>query len=689
MSKKNKNKNIYNTNIVNTLLRSGFVSVDSENFEANPSSLATILMNIEYYGYSLSYDVYKRLSSMSDKSLVSWWGQLEVELKNITGDDRNISDFVVYKNFPSEVLGKTESEYWLAQILMYWGFPNQLFTQSVQPRPDMKPNERKSTMLKLANNDTCQSVYSSLLASSARWKSHEKNDAILLSKTCETDINNISFKENLVTLATSFINDGRMLYVKTATDVLRLAAGLSDQEVSLKKNPKFKSFNRKTRVFLLSMLAECKNIEEDVARRKGMWKRLFHGLHVGDYGNKFPQLVKLANNLYNDDVKGINSIIEKLIMERDDNVFEILSLRPGEFARRIVNLTDKFGTDAANAFVKVLPKLSVSQIVKLKKHLDTATDFRIFPPGGSWALAKIGKSRPMKNHSLNIISKAMSEALAQRVPKIKVLDTGVKRVALTNNGSDVGAYARGTIFKIPEEVEFIRTTSYWEHKSASYSWFDNGWNFFDSDWSEVGACCWNSITHGNNAAIFSGDPTNLKTGGKGAQLIDLYPSKLIGSGVRYAVWNILCYSRIKFSEAGDVFAALQWGIDPSAGKLFEPSRSQIMIPLIGDYYSKFVCVLDIQKRELTYIDANFNSSTQSATQNGAKLSELMPAFMQYIGTLPTVHDLFKNSVGEDGEGYVLYNDKDIIFDKEEKAYVFKQEGDNKFNQIDLNKILNG
>lgn len=59
------------------------------------------------------------LFSLSAEELKSWWQELEPELQAITADDRNIGDFVVYKNFPQEVLEKSEAEYWGAQIFMY------------------------------------------------------------------------------------------------------------------------------------------------------------------------------------------------------------------------------------------------------------------------------------------------------------------------------------------------------------------------------------------------------------------------------------------------------------------------------------------------------------------------------------------------------------------------------------------
>ena len=245
------------------------------------------------------------------------------------------------------------------------------------------------------------------------------------------------------------------------------------------------------------------------------------------------------------------------------------------------------------------------------------------------------------------------------------------------------------MFPIPGNIKFIRTASYWENKSHGNTWFDNGWNFFGENWEVKGTLCWNATDFGNKAAVFSGDPTNSKEmKGKACQLIDLYIDKLDAAGVRYAVWNILCYSGVKFSQATDVFAALQWGEDAQKGKLFEPSRCQLSFPLEGDSLTKYIAYIDIKERKLVYMDANLRGNVRSAQSNENILSEKMPAFMEYLDSIPSVYDLFKNVPKSDEGVAIVYDDKDIELKDEESAYVFKPLNDkNSFTQINLSELL--
>lgn len=679
------------SNVLNILLRHNYIEIPSHNDSSDEAeeALPTILMNIAYYGYALSLDAYKALSGLSYDDLASWWQSVEKELKDITGDNRKIDAFVVYKNFPAEVLDKTAAEYWVPQILMYWGFPSELFTQEVKPREDMS-EKRNSIVLHLSKKETLSEILDSYLRVPARWKDQEQQDVMLLIESIPFSVEKISFKENLVNLAKVAIEAGKYVRVSTATDVLRLAAGLSDGDVSLRANTKFVSFKKPVRRFLLNALEDCANLASDIARRPEMWKRFLYQLHPGDFKNRYKKVCAVVNELYHDKLVTFNSQIENLLKSKDAKVLVLLASRPGEFRRRLIHVLDIFGDAAAEAFIKqnVLDKLTLAQIVSLRSFLVSVNDRlqRVFPPKGNWNKLQIGEARLVETNHIEKIVYALGQELKTRVPKVKMLSELTKLIKLPNNG-DVSPFARGTTFLIPQEVKFIRTASYWKIKTTANTWFDNGWNFFDNNWKSVGACCWNAVKFGKGA-VFSGDPTNSnEMQGRAAQLIDLYPDELVKQGARYAVWNILCFSHIPFSDAEDVFAALQWGKDPQKGKLFEPSRCQLSFPLKSKQMTKYICLIDLETRQMVYLDANLHGNVQSAINNGTSLEKNMPPFVEYINSLPSVYDLFCESVSDEGNLYVLNSDAEIEL-KDAEAYVFKPENkENKYTSFSLNKLL--
>jgi hypothetical protein len=687
-------------NNTNILIRNGMVPFNGLRVRtALPTNvLATIGMNLSYYGFALSTEAFKTLQFMSEDSLASWWAGIEPELKNITGDDRNMGDFVVYKNFPQEVLDMSEGEYWFKQICMYWGVPNEYFTQEEQEREEID-EEIEFKVLKLAYEDSLGSIYTSLLSKPTKWTRGDFADVKFLSQNQETDFSKLTFKENFVKLATLFIEKGYNIKVSTATDVMRLAAGLSDQDVSLREKVRFKKFPRSQRRYFLGLLENCTNLREDIARRKETWKRFLFGLHAGDYGRAYPKVLSAVNDLYSGQgFSTFNSSVEAGLARKDASVLSLLKTRPGEFRRRLAHCADIFGTKVIQPFEDIVSKLSTSQLVALRRHLETTNtrETRAFPPRGNWSKLQVSEPRRILKDVAGSISTAIGGELKNRLANYaaRELSESTKMVKLPNNDNELSPYGRGTRFPIPEDVNFIRTASYWQTKGRLRNiWYDNGWNFFDDNWRALGTCCWNVEAfhgyRGKKAAIFSGDPTNSKEmEGRACQMIDLYLDRLAEKGVRYAVWNVLCFSNQSFDEADEVFAALQWGANPQKGKLFEPSRCQLSFPLHGENMTKYICYIDVAKREMVYMDANLRGAVNSAASNQGILSETMPAFVDYLEAQPSVYDLFRDTVdAKNGTSVILYSDKEAKLEGE-LAYVFRPENpDSEFESLDLNEVL--
>ncbi len=673
--------------------------------------LGTISSNLLHYGYILSKDAFASLVLAGDDGAKDFWRGLEPVLQEITGANLKMGEVVVYKNFPAEVLEMDRAEYWGKQICMYWGMPNEWFTQAEVPRDalfdKLTPKVLQLANLQLTNDNSARIILDGLLGQPVRWTPEQSEFVLFLSEILPINPAKIPFKENLVTLVASLIERGVMVKLGSATDVLRLGIGLSGGDVSQATPSKFISFNRKTRKYLLGLLDGCENLEEDMARDKNKWKKFIRALHPGDYA--FKKVQKAYDRLYNNKVKSWNSRVEKLLAQPNRKVLGLLEERPGEFVRRLRKLSNIFPVGTNRRFEKVAPRLTVAQLLKTQSYLGTigARKWRTFAPKGSWSKVQVIDNKiklPFADDLAQIIRKALKKKLGGM--KIARLDDSTKLIKLQTNGADLTPYGRGTVFPIPENIKFIRSASYWKCKRGyGNTWFDNGWNFFDADWKDMGACCWSNPQYTGNrgqnywysqrnvpqqdkSAIFSGDPTNSKTSdGRACQMIDIYPERLLAQGVRYAVWNILCYSRIKFSDAGEVFGGLQWGEEPQAGELFEPSRCQLAFQLTGDAYTKYVLYIDLKERKVVYMDSGLKASTSSADSNGPVLQEKMPAFVEYLDTLPSVYDLFEHCP-ESKKGIVAsYTDKGETL-KGEDAYIFRQINEkNKFKQIDLNKLL--
>lgn len=674
------------------LVRNNLVALPDSSGRASIEILGTLTSNLLHYGYILSKDAYAKLTKTSDIALKAWWAELEPVLKKLTGDDKDMGRFVVYKNFPKEVLEMSQAQYWVNQILMYWGLPNELFTADEQPRDKML-EKRKLKVLQAADARSLKGIFDSLLRSPARWTTEQKDSALYLvkSESFKWDVANIAFKENMALFVSGLKDAGIEIQLSSATDVLRLAIGLSEGDVSMRTNTKFKRFTRSERRFLISLLEKTSNLAEDMARDVERWKRFIAFLHPSDYP-RYARVNKAAKALYADKVESFNAKVENAIKEDDKEVLKTLAKRPGEFMRRFHHLYSKFGGDAVKAFARTLPDLTTLQLLKVDRYINTINErtHRTIAPRGNWTkLQVLANEQPkIKSGHREILNEGIRKLLSART-KTKVgtvnLQDSAAQVKLQTNDADLSPFGRGTVFTIPQNIKFVRSASYWRIKSGGYVWFDNGWNFFDENWKAKDTLCWSSTDMGG-AAVFSGDPTNTKDSeGRACQMIDLYLDKLAARGIRYGVWNILCFSGIKFKDA-EVFASLQWGEEAQKGKLFEASRAQFTAPVQGDSLTKYILYLDVQERKVVYMDANLRSSTSSAASNTKTLEELMPAFVEYLDTLPSVYDLFKYTRRSKNGTVITYDDVGLAVD--DVGYVFKPSNTtNKFRQLDLNQVL--
>jgi len=684
-------------NLQEILIENGFVAMPAPGHGLDRAVLATVLSNIAYYGFALSEAAYAQLITADADNVELWWNDVDAAFKILTGDDKKMDDFVVYKNFPSEVLEMSQAEYWAKQILMYWGFPNKYFTEAVEPRETIKEKLPPKVLHLASDSNTLRDIFNSLLRAPVKWTSRQQKtiQELLDLVPGPLDLSKVPFKENMVALA--LMLDGKQVSLGSATDVLRLVAGMSDGDISLRTNTKFRRLKRRERRFLLGLLEGCSNLNEDVARRFEPFKRLFFELRPGDYRSQYPSVVNAYDLVYRSvKIETFNSKIERLLSENDSGALDLLKTRPGEFLRRLRVATNRYGTDAVAAFKEVVPRLSTHQLLKIERQLLTANDrvYRTFPPKGNWTKLQVVEAtkRDKWDESIaielaDLVAAEVASRVDKAIPAVK-LSPDVEKVKLQGNDADLTPYGRGTVFDIPENITFLRSASYWKTGGGHWNiWFDNGWNFFGENWNSLGACCWN-VNRFSDAAIFSGDPTNSKTvDGQACQMIDLYLDKLERAGVRYAVWNVLCYSHKSFDDVEGVHAALQWGEKPQANKLFDPARCVLSFPIRGANMTKYIAYVDVSKRQLVYMDANLYGRVDSAASNTETLAKTMPAYVEYMNSLPSVYDLFKGATESNDGVPVLYDDADEPIEGGE-AYVFSRRNkDSEFEVLDINTLL--
>lgn len=721
-------------------VRNGFISIDSGESESSGADIAyitTVLCNVAYYGYTFSKEAIEKLHTLSNKDVINLWNTLEGVLKELTGDKYSVGDYVLYKNFPNEVLEMSTAEYWYKQFLVYLGADYEVVAQKEKERECLDLNELQPKVLHLANKKTKTDIKNNLVAMKNRWNNDQFNDIFSLKDGFENIVlSDFGFKENGIKLMLSLIEDFKQFsgsnklgskfksielksllknpinnfVIKDATDVLRLASGIAGSDHSLRGNVSFRGLSKSERKSILRMLDESKNLEDDVASRKDLFRKLFRATHPGDF--KFKKVKDVYNKLYNNKLKtSFNSKYEKMLEEGDDSIFDLLKSRTGFFLREFHSLYSRFGYKTVKEMIKVLDNLETIQLLKFKSYLITinSRETLVYPPKGDWSRVVFEKNEKIiikeSNELVESINKVLSKRICENYKEGFDCEEELKNVKLQTNDQKLASYGRGTVFNIPENIKFIRTASYWNINRGSF--LDNTWNFFDEDWGVVSTCCWDHNKDNANSihsllkngfkesdlnkssaplgAVFSGDSINEKEG-KASQLIDLYLDVLENKGVRYAVWSVLSYNNINFSEFNDAFAGMIFGENPEKGKLFEPSRVKFAFSLEKeDILSKIVAYVDIKERKVVYLDINKSLNVRSGGRNKNKLKECMPYFFDYIKSLPSVYDLLST---HSGTIKAVYSDQDVDTDVD-KIYSFLKENEKVKNEqiIDINTLI--
>jgi hypothetical protein len=700
-------------------------SIEPSKDMATNRELVTVLANFAYYGYTPSLDGISLLASLSTKDLASFWNDFEVALKSVTGDKFKVGEHVLYKNFPKEVLAMDESEYWLRQIFVYLGFPFSFVAQEAEERESIA-NELKLKVLEPAISAV--PAFNKLVSQKTRWTTVQEE--MMLSLVTEHAVNeeegsvdyldlaSYGFKENGIRVFTDVYNNSSIEYIssndgslgkslseeqlqalahlkksvsetnsdevaeksvleafkiKDATDVVRLALSLSGQDIRFSV-AKFRNFSRKDRRAFLSMLEESSNLFADVSERPYFFKKFLKKLHPGDFKNKYPSAKKAYHLIYNDKTVSFNANLESKIATCDTEALSVASQRPGVYARKLHELYSVFGSKAVEVFKDVVGQLDNQQLLKLKRYIATINDRKalMYPPKGNWNRVqivnneKVGFTLRDKMSLLTIINTELSQRLVDAYGSTFNVDSKLKNVKIPTNDQDLGDYGRGTVFDIPENIGFIRTSTYWNSSRSSF--VDNTWNFYDEDFNPLDVCCWNSekAVRGNTIySVFSGDAINRESG-KAAQLIDLYFDKMAKFGVRYAVWSVLSYSNILFSDFDELHAGMQFGESAIEGKLFEPSRISMSFELKDSALTKIVAYVDIKERKVVFMDVNMKLSTQSGENNSTKIQEFIPPYIEYMNALPSYYDLLSTAHDEQGVPAV-YDSADITVNDEEET----------------------
>lgn len=346
--------------------------------------VATISAELMQFGYILSPEAYEALSQCSAKYAMNWLEEIINYLRYMTGSSEYKP---LHAGFPQTVASMSLYELYSKAITHYWSTGKWYPEDEVAKKYKFESIE--FTVINRISEEEFKNVFKSIAQVGVpitevdfeilKWfveeyKSFNMPDSVPL-------------KENLCVLAALGID----VPVKTSTDVLRIATYLSNGTTDLIMPPKkiresawsrtmvdnpeyikarFKKFSRPERRYLLGLLDKVANSEEMVLRKE-RWLRLGEILHPGEghHAVNYPRAFKAFNELRNTKVKSWYSKLDGAFNKSLTRGLQVLSERPGEFARRLDYLLRTYDNyTVLTAFEHVALRVSNKVLFELLDH---------------------------------------------------------------------------------------------------------------------------------------------------------------------------------------------------------------------------------------------------------------------------------------------------------------------------------
>lgn len=687
------------------LRRKNKVIVERGN-EVNPNNqyITTIIKNIEALGYTFSKELFEVLQTLSKDDLQKFYLELVPMLKKLVGAD------VVYKpmypNFPDSVMEADYVDLFINAIVHYWSdgtlYPNEKREERL-PLFDIT----KIKIIDIGTVEDLHEIFNNLCQSKTSISQTDKEDFEWIFKNMQVKFSDeIPLKENVALIGKMYLENYPLAtskdiqkYFKTAMDVLRLITAMSDGDISLATNTKFRSFKRKERRLLLELLQNCGGIEEDMLRYKNRWIRVGERLHPAEYSEaQFGKVITAFNKLRNG-IK-IETFVGKVTkaIETEDykSALILLKKRPGELARKLDHLmrnaNDK--NSVVNTFKDVASEVSTPVLLQVKEHFANRTkklESRVFFPKGNLARCHCIENTlsDIDEKYCNAIVKICENALIENYKSKDFLGNvylseDFKRYVVPfsqrSASKALKTIIRGSRLPIDDNTKAMRAFIWWTNMGEDEGNHGYGYDnerididlsaaIFDEKWNYMEHVSYTNLRSDRYNACHSGDITNGgSVNGDGvSEFLDVDIDSVIKYGARYIVYQVYSYTGQKYSDMPHAMFGWMSREDVKSGEIYEPktvdqkmdltSQSTICIPVIFD------CV----NREVIWCDMNLSLSGCHSNYGGnnveSNLSGVAATCYSMVNmSKPNLYDLIDLHIRARGLRVDRKEDADVVFD---------------------------
>jgi len=658
---------------ISLFYKNAIVLPEISNCAGNRALAATLSADMLRLGFIPSKDLLETLETLSTDGLEAVYNEIIPALKSLKGAD--VAYAPMYPNFPTQVMEADYIELFINAICHYWSGGQWAPDYETLPR-EFAFEDVKFREIGVIGDDEFDEIFGQLVGSNESLSELDKKVMTWFMDRGNIQFNGkIPFKENLCFIAGYMLKKGKDItkFIDTATDVLRIAVALSDGDISLADNTKFKSMPRKTRRLLVAALENVAS-EEDINRHRGKWVKLFHSLHIGELGSK--RLVAIADKIRNNKkITTFNGQVEAAVARKDVTAaVGLLVNRPGEFARRIdhlLRIAPRKQSMIVFNFLDVASKVNTRVLLQLLGNLKIRDEARdktiVFPKGQLGKAQVIRKDVPaLGKLALKELKAGLQRELIGRFgsrddlgkvwidPDLKSCPLPTAMRSASEGSFQVG---RGTRLPFGDDKSTLRFFIYWVGQDIDLSG-----TFHDEDFNMIQEISYTNLRSKHFKAAHSGDIVQAPNGA--SEFIDIDIESAIAGGARYVAMSVYVFSGPTFAEHKKVYAGWMTRSKPKSNEIYDPKTVEQKIDLTAESKVSIPVVFDLVERKAIWTDlsqrARYGCWGNNLHSNRAGLQETLEAIVDKSNKV-SLYELFMMHAIARGEPVKNKEDADTVF----------------------------
>ncbi len=663
------------------------ISMKTDNLNNdNENLISAIIYSFNSYGYTLSVDSYKKLKFCSVNTLQDFY-ELSIKLMNYSkGDKKHV---VFYKDFPN-IENLTKLDYVLNAIVHYYTANENEY--GYMPQEEGKRDELTDTIkykeINIISLEEEKELIKEIITNyfSGRvaipYYNHNHFIQYMLDNPNVIKPDCIPFKENLSLFIKGNNLETSLKYINTMTDLLRFYVSISNGDESLINKTIFKSLKRSERRIVIQRINElCNSYSfDELHNHQFLFKRMFEKLHVGEFAKSYPKAFDIVSKFRDNEYQTYNSKLQKAYIEGSDEIYKLLKIKPGVFARTIDSLlrSDKFDDNVTlEHFNEVTSKVSNKLLLDLWDfYLNrTKEDDRIISIKKQFGmLIKVLDDQRNKvnedtiSNLIEIIKNALTKSYSLYEPIQKVyLDESMKNYPVVKNDRNASkgkeTLTFGSKVKLQSEKKVLRFFTHWKNSKYSID-IDLSMHLYDENFSLVRDLSWHNMDGGRRIGCYhSGDIITAPNGA--SEFIDLNLKKA-SKVARYAVLINDVFSGDNFCDIPECYTGVMFREKAKSGEIFETQTVEAKFNLTQNSSSMNIAFLvDLHTMQLIWIDRQmyYTQCTKVAYGN----TNIVPLIKQALNNHISMYELV--SLHKDRLEFVSKEEAEFIISNEQTAHL--------------------